>query len=1012
MGKPIRISLLIIIIIGFASFLNAQGKLTGSITGKVVDTDDNPLPGCSVTIEGPALQGTVSFVCTAQGNFRFPAVPPGEGYQCTFEMPGFKTIVRKGLKVSVGKATNVTMTLEMSALEEEIVVIGESPTVDVKVSKTAVNYSKTYIYNIPLARDLYDVLNATPGSISDDVSFRRTSYIAGGTVRGNQYSLDGVTINDPVVMYPMTNINIDVYEEVEMGLFGHPAEVSTADGGFINIVTKSGGNTFHGGATVEYYNDDMQKSLLSEEDLKSVGLEKPTGWKSWQDFSLFLGGPIIRDRIWFFANGRYFRWAQDFNHIIWDDTIAAGQRVYTYNEAPHNEVNLFGKLTFQLSSNVRLTGSYNLTMITEDFFTNAIDRSRDITALKKWDNEKGHIVSAQLNWVLGQNFFIDARVGYIRRWFPQVFTDYSIWDAPENFDRYYRMYRNNRGFNDTFLRKRFNPSVVATLFQDNLLGVAHEIKIGAEYEYAYADSDRWRENPYYVRYYKGSIYSHRTSTFDNRGRITIRNSSNNQGGTVRKDIMRRFGLFVQDSITIADRLTLNLGIRFDTSKGYFPDQYHAAVNDPYGLIDYLKGDSDVWDEYTLEGQDVLRWTHFSPRVGFSYDLFGDGRTSLRGSWSRYNEYLMIQYFTLVNPFGVSSGTWYWYDNNYNGLFDPPPTDAYWNTYMPPSIFDYDLENEIDKDATAPYTDEFTVGFERELAKDFSLSLTFIYKHKQNIFEDVNDFGLGKEEAWKGYREDSPYYETFDFIDPGDDGEFGTDDDKASYLYVMLADAPGMHYYLTNVDEGYRKYWALYLVLNKRMSNNWQLLAAVVYSKAWGNIGGGYGESWGASANYDTPNNFLFSNGRLNYDRPWNIKLQSTVILPYDFIISAYFNHLSGRPWARTLNFYTPESSRYKWGSQAWWIRSEAIGTRRGAPVTTLDLRLEKRFRIGEKFYVGGYLDIMNAMGRSGYTVNPNPGGYLDYSDPENPTFERWSDYGEFMDAYGTRIFKVSLRLTF
>jgi hypothetical protein len=744
-----------------------------------------------------------------------------------------------------------------------------------------------------------------------------------------------------------------------------------------------------------------------------VGLEKPTGWKSWQDFSLFLGGPIIKDRLWFFANGRYFRWAQDFNHIIWDDTIEAGERVYTYDEAPHNEGNLFGKLTFQLSSNVRLSGSYNLTMITEDFFTNAIDRSRDVTALKKWDDEKGHTVSAQVNWVIGQNFFIDARVGYIRREFPILFTDYSVWDAPQNYDRYYRMTRNNYSTNQIILRKRFNPSIVVTLFQDYLLGAAHEIKLGAEYEYAPTNADVWRENPYFVRYYKGSIYSHRTSTIDNRGLISIRNSSNNQGGTVSKNAMRRFGLFLQDSITIADRLTLNLGIRFDTSKGYFPDQYHAAVQDPYGLIAYLKGDSDVWDEYTLPSQDVLRWTHLSPRIGISFDLFGDGGTSLKGSWSRYNEYLMIQYFTLVNPFGVSNGTWYWYDNNYNELYDPPPTDSYWNTYMPPSIFDYEIENEINKDATAPYTDEFTVGIERELAKDFSLGLTFIYKHKKNIFEDVNDFGLGKDEAWKGYREDSPYFEKYDYIDPGDDGEFGTDDDKTSYVYVMLADAPGFHYYLTNVVEGYRKYWALSFVLNKRMSNNWQFLAAVVYSKAWGNIGGGYEESFGATVNYDTPNAFIFSDGRLDYDRPWNIKLQSTVILPYDFIVSAYFNHLSGQPWARSLTFYTPEDPRYKWGGrQNFGVRSEEIGTRRDKLVTTLDLRLEKRFRIGESITIGGYLDIMNAMGRSGYTVGRNPGGYLDYSDPENPTFERWSTYGTFHDAYGTRIFKVSLRFTF
>ena len=152
---------------------------------------------------------------------------------------------------------------------------------------------------------------------------------------------------------------------------------------------------------------------------------------------------------------------------------------------------------------------------------------------------------------------------------------------------------------------------------------------------------------------------------------------------------------------------------------------------------------------------------------------------------------------------------------------------------------------------------------------------------------------------------------------------------------------------------------------------------------------------------------------MDFDRPWNIKLQSTVILPYDFIISGYFNHLSGDPWARTIGVYIPDDPKYKYPSNYYGdIRTELIGTRRNAPVTTLDLRVEKRFRVGETIYVGGYIDIMNALGNSGYEIASNPGGYLNYSDPENPTFTRRGTYGDINSAYGTRIIKVSLRFTF
>ena len=467
--------MVVLLAAGLTSDLSAQGRLQGSIDGKVLDNENNPLPGCTITLEGPSLQGQMTFVTTETGNYRFPAVPPGENYQLTFEMPGFKTIIRKGLRVSISKATTINIALEMSTLEEEVTVVGESPTVDVKTSKTAVNYSKTYIYNIPMSRDLYDVLNSIPGSVSEGVTYRRTSYISGSTVRGNQYSMDGVTINDPVVMYPMTNVNIDVYEEVEMGLFGHTAEVGLADGGFINIVTKSGGNEFHGGGTVEYYSEGLVENLLSEEDLTAVGQTAPSGWNYWRDFSLFIGGPVIKDKLWFFANGRFFQWARDFSHRVYDDSIAQGTRVYALDEAPHKELDAFGKLTLQLSPNIRWMLTYNLANITEEFYTNNIGANLDITATTKWDGEMGHTVSSQLNWVINQNFFIDARLGYVYRWFPIPYSDYAIPDAPQYNERYYSILRNNPRFNETYLRTRLNPSAIATLFQDNFLGAAHEI---------------------------------------------------------------------------------------------------------------------------------------------------------------------------------------------------------------------------------------------------------------------------------------------------------------------------------------------------------------------------------------------------------------------------------------------------------------------------------------------------------------------------------------------------------
>ena len=1008
--NSIKVLLLLLLTIGLTSFTSAQGVLSGSVSGRVFDNENYAIPGCSVTLEGPKLQGLMTFVTSATGSFRFPSVPPGDGYQLTFDMPGFQSTIRKDFRVSVGKRTTINIILIMSALEEVVTVAGESPTVDVITSKTAVNYPKSYIYNIPMSRDLYDILNSVPGSVSEDVSYRRTSYISGGTVRGNQYAIDGVTINDPVVMYPMININIDVYEEVEMGLFGHPAEVGIADGGFINIVTKSGGNEFHGGGTTEYYSGALVEDLLSQVDLEAVGLSTPSGWNNWKDFSLFFGGPIIKNTVWFFTNGRYFTWERDFNHIIWDDTQDMGKRIYTMDRAPHKESNLFGKLTVQLASHIRLMTTFNLSTITEDFYTNRIDLFRDITATTTWNGEKGHILSGQINWVLNQNLFVDIRMGYIRRFFPIPFSEYALPNAPQFYDRYYDIYRNNPRYEETYLRKRFNPNITVTLFKDNLFGISHEFKAGAEFEATSGKWDWWRRNPFGINYYKGGP-SYPTPSEPYRHTIYSFICGPIEGSSVQENNMTHIGAFIQDSITIGDRLTLNLGVRFDTSKGSFPEQVKAASADPYGLLATL-GESP-FSNYTLPAMDVLTWTHFSPRLGFAYDLFGDGKTNVKGSWSRYNEYLMIQYYSFANPNYPNSGEWYWYDDNQNGTIDPA-ADRFDLIYLPPDPFTFSLEREVDLDATAPYTDELTFGIDREMAKDFSVTLMAIYKHKQNIFEDVNDYGLGKDDAWKGYAENSPYWEKFNFADPGDDGLFQTEDDIDSYVYVELADAPDTHYFLTNVTSSYRKYLALQLLFNKRMSDRWQLLASIVWSKTWGNIGGDYGASSGISASFNTPNSFVFSDGRLGQDRPLNIKIQSTVILPWDITFSAYFNHRSGAPWARSVTVYLPDDPTYKWDGDVYAVATEEIGTRRFPSLTTLDIRIEKRFHVGKNFTVGGYIDILNALGRSGYVISSNPGGYIDYSAglDQPPTFERYSTYGDITSAYGNRTFKFSLRFTF
>jgi hypothetical protein len=265
-------------------------------------------------------------------------------------MARFKTINRENVIVRVGMVVTIDLTMEQSAVEEKITVMAASPAVDVESTKISVVMDRKALESLP-TRDLYYIMTSAPGAVSEENPVRRTYSIHGSTVRGNTTAFDGVNMNDPVVMYPITNINLDVMEEVEMITGGHPASVGYTDGAYVNIVTRSGGNKLSGGATAYFTNDHMVQHLWTDEQVKALGVAKPEVSKTWIDGSATLGGPIILDRVWFFANGRSIKQERKTNFIgPWTDI-----RGYTHNpyDWTHHEKMGFIKLSSQLSSKIK-----------------------------------------------------------------------------------------------------------------------------------------------------------------------------------------------------------------------------------------------------------------------------------------------------------------------------------------------------------------------------------------------------------------------------------------------------------------------------------------------------------------------------------------------------------------------------------------------------------------------------------------------------------------------------------
>ena len=300
----------------FISVSFAQ-RQTGSLAGKVIDDQGNPIPGASVTLSGPALLGTEKYITTEGGDFRFPAVPPGQGYILLIEMPGFTTVKREEIIINVGMTVRLLIEMSPETLKEEVTVIAGAPTVDITSTKLSVTYTSELIKNIPLARSYGDIINTAPGVIPYGAfQYPGQFYSTGAMMRSNTVSLDGVSITDATQGISTLEIPFDIFEEIEFELSGHPAEVGVTAGAYVNIVTKSGGNEFHGDASAFYFNKNMTENLLPAEYLEPINLKAARGTKSLYDLSASLGGPIKKNKLWFFMNGRLSRTVTEIESIV------------------------------------------------------------------------------------------------------------------------------------------------------------------------------------------------------------------------------------------------------------------------------------------------------------------------------------------------------------------------------------------------------------------------------------------------------------------------------------------------------------------------------------------------------------------------------------------------------------------------------------------------------------------------------------------------------------------------
>jgi hypothetical protein len=638
-----------------AAVLEAQ-RLTGIIRGTVTDEGGEPLPGVSIEVRSPALIGGIQTALTpASGTFLFPALPPGK-YTVNFKMPGFQSIVRENIVVSVGKTATIDVALKPSVLEEEVTVVSQSPVVDVTKSGLSTTYDQQLLESIPKARFTYmDIMYWAPGVSMNENSTEEWHTSLGSAGWSDNYLVDGVDTSFDWNGTTWVWNNPDIYAEGEVVAVGAPAEYGDFQGAVVNVVTKSGGNDFHGGLNVY----GTPTSLVGN---NVEGAEFPYNiGKNW-DLGLDLSGRIIKDKIWFYGNAQWkkYEYSQLGTDPEWP-TKADYKR-------------FFGKATFQLAKSHKLVVSYQHEW---SQLPDVITPSVPYDACGSEPGDYG-VPNIMLTSILSPNTIFEFKVGgwFVNdNWKPQ---DGNL-DEPLYHDIATGVDANGIWSWSESKYTKLQVNAAVSHFADDFIQGNHEFKAGVQFTRGTNKSQGSYSGGVVYYLYYGEPYS------------AYFQAPYSDGESVNK-----LGVFIDDAWSITKRLTLNLGLRFDHQDGNITE------------VERLDANMQKTGE-KVPGQDnILVWNNWSPRLGLVYQLTSDMKTILRANYGHYYEGMTLMIFAMM-----SKGFPTVYTYGYN-----PETEAYddfWYSWDPSAGYGIgDVKNSLCKQFSVGITRELFTDLALEL----------------------------------------------------------------------------------------------------------------------------------------------------------------------------------------------------------------------------------------------------------------------------------------------------------
>ncbi len=928
-----------LLLVGFgAAAVHAQSIQEGKLTGTVASEDRLALPGAAIEISSPALiTGTRSTTTSAKGTYVFLNVPPGK-YKLTASSTGFKTVARDSIEVTAGGVVTLDLTLPVGTMQETVTVSGGS-IVDTKTSSIETRFDIDLVEKLPTSRDaFYDLSLTAPGmsegsgAPTQTTEFQSPTAYSGATTE-NVFLINGVDATNPRAgsFGSLVNVNYDTVEEVRVVALGSKAEYGSFSGAAIDVLTKSGSNDFHGSAA--FYSklgsiknnqpapgSDLGAPFLFVGEGEQLAGELKKDWEG----SGTLGGPIVKDKLWFFGAFDYLRSASlpprwPLQSESWGRYADA-----KLSSAPFKNHNAW--VAYHYENNDGNGWSWG-------------SQPGWDTTMTYGSKSVNNTVSSQWQWFTGPKTTLSAKyLGFWTKDKPYIPTDHPDHPGYINWWKWtdaYGSYGINGAFPyvEGYQSSRHTLQADASHFAEGFLG-AHDIKFGVQYTKGRSNSQGG-----YFQNYVNFLYPYRwtqsvqymQSWYGDTGLLFY-----NQKDTINPTLTVRtgdsFGTFLDDQWNPTKRLTVNLGLRFDhmttkygAGKVYDFPSSPDAINDPPPVLRDRASTKNIFDFKT-----------WAPRIGLSYQLTGDGKTVARASFGRYYMPLTAEFLRRFGPdmplvsrkFQVFEvGPWSAVDTNGDGFIDSIETrEAARKVYGLKPIseetqtIDYSWTLNVADGVKDQHTDQFTVNLEREIAHNFSVSASYIYKHTTNLFANVP---INRETGQEWEYERIPFTTSsgkqvmlYSVVLKDYDGNGVVDGDDVAWI--------GNHgtsrvQNLTSFDgvEPKRDYHGVQLVFKKRFSNRWQALASALYSSSSGlsrrsfrqdfNVEGPmfYDDNFMGNLNYAVNN----LEGPLPFTPKWEIKVSGSYRVPgIDADLGARLRFHTGRPVWRLEGY--PEHTQF------------------------------------------------------------------------------------------------------